>query len=204
MRKRNDLPPDINKFIMRKTISRVCKFVFIELVALLSTIFIWVYYSQNIKALILVSLALQLFICWFTGIYKSFTDRTWKGVIVSIKVEEKTGVFTNGSMKSYPYTKQVLFLTVKKQNGSVAKVKADEFGIREHQGYSVPLEGNVELHLSDYKEGDVIYHFYGLDHLYVVSNDMERTTNCVICGSSNSRKNRYCYCCKHSLLHIDE
>lgn len=191
---------------MRKTISRVCKFVFIELAVLLSTIYIWVYYSQekNTKYLILVSLALQLFICWFTEIYKSFTDRTWKGVIVSIKVEEKTSVYTNGSMTSYPYTKQVLFLTVKKQNGSIAKVKANEFGIREHPGFSVPSEGNVEFHLSDYKEGDIVYHFYGLDHLYVVSNDMNRTTNCVICGSSNSRENRYCHCCKHSLLHIEE
>ena len=101
-------------------------------------------------------------------------DRSWRGEIVEISVEEERDAYYPGGVKDkvFPYVKHVIYLKVKLENGKHKRIAVQEFGRRQHIGCEVPNEGDVRNHLDDYFVGDSVYHFYGLKYNYVVKNSL--------------------------------
>ena len=104
-----------------------------------------------------------------------------------------------GGGKAFPYDKNVIYLKVKKDNGKETRITAREFGIRSHAGFPVPNEGDITQHLNEYSVGDIVHHFYGLKHNYIVKKNSEMI-ECVVCGSQNQKDRNDCLSCGHSLI----
>ncbi len=141
----------------------------------------------------------MLFPFAITGVPHKLIDRSWTGIVTEICVKEKTGTYTAGGGKAFPYVKNVICLKVRKDNGKEKYIFAREFGVRSHAGFSVPNEGDVTQHLDEYSVGDQVYHFYGLKHYYIVKKNSEMV-DCVVCGSQNPKERSNCLSCGHALI----
>ena len=200
------LPKDVRKHICKNITFRLLKFLLLAAISL----FLMVYLNERLmeKCHIIVYTCIQLFIFvmpfFLTDMPFKLLDKSWRGTIKAIDIKEETGVFSAVNWRPFPYTKHSIYLTVELENGKLIQAKAKEYGTRMHRGFPVPSEGNIQHHMNDYKEGDIVYHFYGLTELLVISKQQSSNTNyvnCVICGSQNPKESSQCHCCGHSLLH---
>lgn len=196
------LPKDIRSYICKRFMFRLLKFL---ILAAMSSFLI---YFLNIKimdrshilvyTILLVGLGVLPF--WISELPMKLLDSSWRGTVKAVDIKEETGTYTVSS-RSCPYIKHTIILTVEKENGKIIKTKAKEYGTRRHKGFAVPHEGNIQFHMHDYQEGDIVYHFYGLSELFVIGKNRPMNVNCVVCGSENPRKACCCHHCGHTLLH---
>ncbi len=158
------------------------------------------------KCHIVVYMMIQLFIFvlpfWITEVPFKLLDKSWCGTVKAVDIKEQIGTYTALNLRSYPYTKHSIILTVETENGETIKVKAKEYGIRRgRRDFAVLSEKDIQQHMNDYREGDTVYHFYGLTELFVIRKKPSTNVNCVICGSQNPIESCKCYHCGHTLLH---
>lgn len=195
-----NLPKDIQKYIAKKIVKCVASFVTLEIIAIVITFVSWEYFSSKANAVfhycvIVAICAIPFFVAGFP---RRIIDRAWRGIVTDVQIKTETGSYSVGGGHAYPYTKNVIYLRVKKDNGKESYVAIREFGIRSHKGFPVPNEGDVTKHLNEYSVGDVVYHFYGLKEYYVVRQNSD-IIDCVICGAKNKSNLGLCDNCGHSL-----
>ena len=196
-----DLPNDIVKCVYKKIARCVITFMILESVAIITGVLSWQALDAKMGAFLHICILILLIIVpvFASGFPFKLIDKSWTGIVEDICIKEKTGTYADGEGEVFPYPKNVIYLKVRKDNGKEKYIAAKEFGIRHHKGFPVSNEGDVTKHLDDYSEGDKVYHFYGLKHCYVVRKNSEMT-ECVVCGSSNTKERDDCLCCGHSLI----
>lgn len=196
-----DLPNDIVKCVYKKIARCVIMFMILESVAIITGVLSWQALDAKMGAFLHICILVLLIIVPFfaSGFPLKLIDKSWTGIVEDICIKEKTGTYTVGAGEVFPYSKNVIYLKVRKDNGKEKYVAAKEFGMRHHKGFAVPNEGDVTKHLDDYSEGDKVYHFYGLKHYYIVRKNSEMI-ECVVCGASNKKEREDCLSCGHSLI----
>ena len=202
------LPKDISGYVKKKVLRRLlCLLALLALFAA-ANVYLWSKLREidNINNdvyvyFIVISIILPFLI---SGVPLKMIDKSWRGEVIAVDITEETGAYARGKSVA-PYTKHVIILKVKKDNGTVCDVRAAEYGIKNHLlGEAVPNEGNIKHHMNDYHAGDLVYHFYGIPHNFVVSSDVTKPTNCVICGYQNKNEDEKCFNCGHSLIKYEE
>ena len=201
MAKNKDLPRDIAKHVNRKIARCIIIFVLLESIAIGISIFSREYLTANTNIAFYIFIVLFLCIIPFfvSGFPFKLIDKSWRGIVTDVLIKEETGTFMAGGGKAFPYDKNVIYLKVKKDNGKETRITAREFGIRSHAGFPVPNEGDITQHLNEYSVGDIVHHFYGLKHNYIVKKNSEMI-ECVVCGSQNQKDRNDCLSCGHSLV----
>lgn len=196
-----DLPNGIEKYVYKKIARCVLMFMLLESVSVGISVLSWQALAAKTSSFLHIGILVLLGIVPFfaSGFPFKLIDKSWTGIVTDICVKEKTGTYTAGEGEVFPYSKNVIYLKVRKDNGKEKHIAAREFGIRSHKGFSVPNEGDVTKHLDDYSIGDKVYHFYGLKHYYIVKKNSEMV-ECVVCGTSNPKGREDCLNCGHSLI----
>lgn len=196
------LPKDIKRYVRKTILLRFLKFI---ILAAISSFLIYFLNDRIMErchilvyTILLVGLGIMPF--WVSEIPLKLLDRSWRGTIKSVDIKEETGTVTV-STRVYPYTNHIFILTVETENGRIIKAKAKEYGFSRRKNSQIPHAGNLQLHMNDYKEGDIVYHFYGLRELFVIGQNRPMNVNCVVCGSENPRISTHCHHCGHTLLH---
>ena len=201
------LPEDIRKWIRKKVIFCVTKFLIFEMIAMTVCInlFLWEDFQSNTTVafkcfLVIISVILP---CYISGFPIKLIDKTWSGVVTNVDIREETGVYrAGGGGRVFPYTKHVIYLTVEKADGKNIEIPVREFGRRSHKGFSVANEGDIRNHLNEYSIGDTVIHLYALKEYYVIRS-RSNMIDCVICGTKNEKGRDECLECGHSLLKIE-
>ena len=62
--------------------------------------------------------------------------------------------------------------------------------------------GDVAHDVENYRVGDEVYHFYGLDDLVVRREGGRSIVECVVRSTTNPVRRRYCFCCGHTLAKL--
>ena len=196
-----DLPKDIVKCIYKKIARCVLLFLLLAGVSVLIGVLSWQTLEVKTGAFFHVCILLLLAAVpfWASGFPRKLIDKSWTATVTEVCIKERTGTFTDGEGEVFPYSKNVICLKVRKDNGKEKYIAVKEFGIRRHKGFPVPNEGDVTHHLDDYSIGDKVYHFYGLEHYCVVKKNSEMA-ECVVCGASNPSERTDCLNCGHSLI----
>ena len=196
------LPKDISRYVRKKIIKRFLWLIVLSAAFAALNIYLW-NEIENISIvtrvlLLVVSIILPFII---SGVPVKMLDRSWRGEVISTEIKEETGVYMHGGQYATPYTKHVIILNVKKDNGKICKVRVAEYGSKNRlRGEEVPNEGNIQHHMKDYLEGDLVYHFYGIPHNFVVSREIHRPTNCVMCGCRHPKTDDKCFNCGYKLI----
>lgn len=200
--KQIQLPKDIRKYVRNKILFRLLEFLILIAASAFLNILLYEEFIQktHISVYMVFLLITVILPFWITRVPFHFFDRSWCGTVKAIDIQEETGTYTVGS-RPWPYTKHSIILTVETTNGKLIKTKVKEYGIKSHKGFAVPSEGNIQLHMNNYSEGNMVYHFYGLTELFVISQNKSTNVSCVVCGSQNPMKSSQCHYCGHSLLH---
>lgn len=197
------LPKDIVKYVKKKIIGYVALFVLLECAAIVINVLTWEYFAARTPLPFHIGVIVWICIVPFIVLKFPFKliDRSWRGEIVEISVEEERDAYYPGGVKDkvFPYVKHVIYLNIKLENGRYKRIAVQEFGRRQHIGCEVPNEGDVRKHLDDYSVGDSVYHFYGLKYNYVVKKHSEQLV-CVVCGSKNKKDSDECFECGHSIV----
>ena len=198
------IPKDIHNYVRKKVISCVLLFVSLEFLAAALNVFMFDSLSSVSEGWIHISVIITLQIVPFVISKFPFKiiDKSWNGEVVSVDIRTKTGAYTAGGTKVYPYTKHEVILEVKRPNGKTVKIKAKEIGERSHVGFSVPNEGDIKNYINYYSVGDKVYHFYGVPNYYVVKKLSDKN-DCVICGTQNTGERDTCLNCGYSLIKAD-
>lgn len=196
------LPKDIRRHICRISVLRLLKFLLLETLSFLLIFFLHerILEEFHIIAYMFFLVVTALAPVLITELPQKLLDRSWRGTVKAIHIKEKSAVYLFNSC-SKPYKKLVIILTVETDKGRTIQVNAKEYGIRRSQGFADPNERNVQLHMNDYREGDAVYHFYGLSELFVIGANRPMNVNCVVCGSENPKSSGRCHSCGHTLLH---
>ena len=147
---------------------------------------------------------------YFSKVFFLVIDRNWKGKILDVKVETKTGSYSHYG-KTRLCERNTILLIVEKENGKQIGVVAETFVSKSEGGENVRigreyeyaehvLRGKPEEFLRKYHVGDTVYHFRGIDrNLYVPASPQSLTT-CIVCGTENDFTKDACYQCGHSLV----
>ena len=198
-----NLPNDIVKYVKKKVARCVVIFAALGSASIGISVLSWQYFTGKTNAIFHICILLLLGIIpfWVSKFPWILIDRSWIGTVIDISIEQKTGTYTVGGGKSFPYDKNIIFLKVRKDNGKEVYIPAREFGIRSHAGFPVPNEGDVAQHLNEYSLGDTVYHFYGLKYNYIVKKNSEMI-DCIVCGSQNQKERSACLSCGHTLVII--
>ena len=195
------LPHDIKQYIRRKAIVYLVK-LFLWYVAVVAVnIAIWNYFTNPVTHVI-VTVASILLPFLFLGLPKDFLHSTVVGTVTSVHIAEETGSYRAG-VRYWPYTKHVIMLDIVTKDGKNLRVKAREYGMRSHQGFAVPFEGDIQLHMNDFAIGDTVYRFRGLPFPFIETQNRKNTEDCMICLSENPADVSACHFCGHTLLKID-
>ena len=197
------LPEDIHKYVRKKVVLCVSKFLIFEIIAAAICIYLFMWEDFQAKTtiiskclLIVISVILP---CYLSGFPIKLIDKTWSGVVTNVDIREEIGVRSGGGARVFNYTKHVVYLTVEKNNGKKSEIPVREFGRRNHKGFSVANEGDVRNHLNEYSIGDTVIHFYALKGYYVIKSKSDMI-DCVICGTKNEKSRSECLECGYSLL----
>lgn len=196
------LPKDISGHVKKKIIKRLSYLSALIVAFAAVNVYLWNgFKDMNTVArtsILIISIILPFVI---SGVPMKMIDRSWRGEVISTEIKEETGVYMHGGQYATPYTKHIIILNVKKDNGEIGKVKAAEYGTKNRlRGEEVPNEGDIQHHMNDYREGDLVYHFYGIPHNLVVSSEIHRPTNCVMCGCRNPKSDVKCFNCGYTLI----
>ena len=196
------LPKDIKRYVRKTILLRLLKFVILSAISSFLIYFLNDRIMERCHILVYTGLLVGLGIMpfWVSEIPMKLFDSSWRGIVKAVDIKEETGTVTV-STRVIPYTNHIFILTVEKENGKIVKVKAKEYGYKRYKGSKVPHAGDIQHHLNDYKEGDTVYHFYGLTELFVIGKNRPMNVNCVVCGSENPRTSTHCHHCGHTLLH---
>ena len=196
------LPKDIRRHVCRISVLRLLKFLLLETLSFLLIFFLHerILEEFHIIAYMFFLVVTALAPVLITELPQKLLDRSWRGTVKAIHIKEKSAAYLFNSC-SKPYKKLVIILTVETDKGRTIQVNAKEYGIRRSQGFADPNERNVQLHMNDYREGDAVYHFYGLSELFVIGANRPMNVNCVVCGSENPKSADTCHSCGHTLLH---
>ena len=199
------LPKDISAYVRNKTIKRILLLVALLAAFALANIYLWNEFKNTNAAVHALFVAISVILPFIiSGVPLKMIDKSWRGEVISTEIREETGVYMHG-IHAVPYTNHVIILKVKKDNGEIREVRAAEYGSRNRlRGEEVPNEGNIQHHMNDYGKGDLVYHFYGMPHNFVVSRDVNRPINCVICGYQNPKSDEKCSNCGHTLIKCEK
>ena len=196
------LPKDVAKYATRKAKRCVLIFASLEAVAIIAAVFSWDYFVSRTNPIFHTILLLVLCVTPFVvaGFPWKLFDRSWEGVVTEVYVKDEMGTYTAyAGGQPRPYPKYVIYLKVRTKNGEEKRIAVREFGLRVHVGFPVPNEGDVTKHVGDYSVGDCVYHFYGLEHYYIVKQNSEMV-ECVVCGTQNHKDRNDCIECGHSII----
>ena len=199
--KKISLPVDIENHVRAKVTKRIA-----SCFALLLLFSLILYfggerlfgYSRESKIICYTIVILLPF--FITGVPIKLIDRSWSGKVVSVKIKTAVAYHTESGSRGVPYTKNTIILLVDTDHGT-KRITVNEFGSKLHNGASVPSEGKIEHHTDDYSVGDSVFHFYGLDHPFVIRQNSD-TVDCVVCGTQNKGENKTCYDCGHTLIKV--
>ena len=199
------LPEDIRKYVRKKVVLCVSKFLIFEIIAaaICVNLFLWEDFQAKttlVSKCLLIVISV-IFSCWLSGFPIKLIDKTWSGVVTNVDIREEIGVRSGGGARVFNYTKHVIYLTVNKDDGKNIEIPIREFGRRSHKGFSVPNEGNIQNHLNEYSVGDTVIHFYALKEYYVIKSKSDMI-DCLICGTKNEKGRAVCLECGCSLLKI--
>lgn len=185
--KKLDLPADIKKYIAKRRIKTIVYFLLTEIllfVALYITTANW--RREDMNNFEFTALAMAVIPFFLFRIPQLFTDRTYKGEIISIGHKEENNV---GGMRSNPFKKgncrTVMHIETKSGKLYVAKL--------DHINSTGGPNGQI------YKVGDKVLHVAGTDYPKIIRNHNTEYTTCVVCGSKNDTGRDKCEYCKHSL-----
>lgn len=149
---------------------------------------------------------------YFSKVFLLVIDRNWKGKILDVKVETKTGSYS-GFGKTRLCERNTILLIVEKENGKQIVVVAETFVSKSDGGENVRIGkeyqyaehvlcGKPEEFLGKYHVGDTVCHFRGIDrNLYIPATPQSLTT-CIVCGTENDVTKRVCFQCGHSLVNL--
>lgn len=203
-----DLPEDIRRYVLKNIIKKLvlCG---VEITGLVAAWFVCSGYLighigfTNVLALFV---ALGVLGVSSTGIWRYVTDRPWCGEIIKVTVDRQRNSYSTGA-KTGVYMENVIRLYIKKDDGKTIIYNAMRLG--ENSGYPIQRPkfvgkyvalGDISKHVDNYSEGDRVYHFYGLEHIFVYHfEDMSRV-DCIVCGAKNPRSDSQCGFCGHSLV----
>ena len=195
------LPPDIKRHIRKKMIAYLIKLFLWESAVIAANIAVWNRFERPvIHAIITVVSIILPFL--FIGLPKNFLHSTVVGTVTEVHIREETDSYRVG-LRYWPYIKHVILLDIVTDEGRIRRVKAREYGQRSFEGFAVPFEGDIQLHLNDYAIGDTVYRFRGLALPFVVTHTRRNTNDCIVCGSENPSNQCNCYYCGHTILKID-
>ena len=200
------LPNDICVYVRKKMLKRIlCLVVLVALFAAVN-VCLWIEFKDmNVISRVAILVASVILPFIISGVPLKMIDRSWHGEVISTEIKEETGVYMHGGQYATPYTKHVIILNVKKDSGEMCTVRAAEYGSKNRlRGEEVPGEGNIQHHMNDYREGDLVYHFNGVPYNLVVCKEVHRPANCVMCGCRNPKTDDKCFNCGHSLIKYEE
>ena len=202
------LPEDVVKYVKKKVIRCISLFVICLCATIAISILTWNYFSTRTP------LAFHIGVVFWINIIPFFIakfpwtliDKSWSGEVVDVSIEEKVGAYTVANYMG-AYTKNIIYLNVKLDNGKNKSISIREYGSRINDigarsnqvSLAIPNAGDVTKHVDDYSVGDKVYHFYGLTHYYVVKKNAS-FSECVVCGLNNKKGCDKCAICGHSLI----
>ena len=201
------LPEDIKRFIKG---CRAKKLLHFALILVFCSVVLWYYRAEIFpfwlsvrRGILFTVLVVSPFA--FTRVPFCFIDSNWRGEVTDIKLHMGGGIggfFANGrgvvragnrsvAVKTVdggegrrPMSKYTVAVTVKRQDGSVKRVKVNTFGKT----------------MADYKLGDTVIHFKGIKDLLIISKRDDGILNCIVCGCNNPKTRDKCFGCGHTLL----
>lgn len=147
---------------------------------------------------------------YFSKVFFLVIDRNWKGKILDVKVETKTGSYSHYG-KTRLCERNTILLIVEKENGKQIGVVAETFVSKSEGGENVRigreyeyaehvLRGKPEEFLRKYHVGDTVYHFRGLERNLYIPTSHQSLICCIVCGTENDVAKDACYQCGHSLV----
>ena len=128
-----------------------------------------------------------------------FFDSSWTGVVSAVDIKTSIGTYSIGG-KHYPYTKNDIVLTVRKENGKTVKCIAKSLGVKEQKWIDPYTVGKIENHVDEFSVGDKVYHFYEFEYNFYVHKPQNVYKHCIVCGASNNLSRKYCLNCHQELL----
>ena len=199
------LPSDVKAYVRNKIFKRVFKCAVGEIIVILFLILFGsrVFDSFGIinKTIIYILLLTVPFL--ISGIPFKLIDRYWSGEIVDIKVITRSRPFNKYGGRTFAvYDENAIILFIKEHNTNVIIEEALALGVVDDKRlkfYNHPI-GKIENHLDDYRIGDNVYHFYGIDNLLIRHKTNDDSVKCVVCGIKNPTVNDKCNCCGYTLV----
>ena len=134
-----------------------------------------------------------------TGVPKKLIDRSFSGTVTAVEIKETTGTYTVGG-RPWPYTKEDMILTIKKDDGKSIKFNVLSLGVKENHWRFVSVLGKIEHHTTEYNVGDRVHKYYGYKHLYVEPAKTQDSKQCIVCGVKNPLQSTVCWDCHSELL----
>ena len=202
------LPNDIEKYVHKKIAKRIiiCALLLVLVAPVVAFLCVRMEAANEVQLRLRIAFymfAVVILPFAVSGVPIKLIDRTWRGKVISIKLDSSIAFHNEGKMRNASYTKNTVFLWVQTYSGKLKKINVKEFGAKLNSGAPVPNEGKIEHHTEDYSEGDTVYHFYGLPYYYVVKEKSDYV-DCVVCGTQNDSKRKDCLECGHTLLKLDK
>lgn len=198
------LPKSLRKKRIRKIITRIS----LCILLLAGGLFLIIAYGDMILSIrdkeyagirILFYLIILVLPFIITGVPMKLIDTSFSGTVIATEVRERTDTVRVG-VRYFPYKRQDMILTIKKDDGKEIRYTALSLGSRDSSSWTlrIPAVGKMEYHTQEYNVGDRIYKYYGFKHIFVQMANEGRT--CIVCGSKNDSKDNVCWCCDSELI----
>ena len=206
------LPLSIQRLVKRRIILRIVAFVLLEAISafLVATVLSSTYDFEPMSLVVICAIIL-LTPFFISGFPLRLIDKPWCGRIIAVDVETKSDACMVGG-KPHIYIKNSIVLTIEKENGKFctkevislgSSAKNADYGweYRSAQfGSGYYAMGDVTHDIENYRVGDEVYHFYGLDDLVVRREGGRSIVECVACSTANPAERDDCFNCGHTLI----
>ena len=207
-----NLPSDIQNYAKKQMVKKIL--LFLCYLALSALILLGLIPSlsrhMGFVPILLLCLAAIGASAYFSKVYFLVLDSNWRGKILDVKVETKTGSYSHYG-KTRLCEKNTILLVVEKENGKQIGVTAETFVSKSDSGENVRIGreyqyaehvlcGKPEEFLKKYRIGDTVYHFRGIDWNLHIPASLQSLTTCIVCGTENDISKDVCYQCGHSLV----
>ncbi len=154
---------------------------------------------DGVKIMLSIFLLLAPFV--ITGVPLKLIDSAWSGTVTNIDIITVTGVYTTGGGEPWPYTKNDMVLTIKKDNGKMTKYTVMSLGTRPYSSANDTLAtGKMEHHEAKFQVGDRVHKYYGYKHIYATHQDERECKYCISCGTANKLERHNCWSCNADLI----
>ena len=207
MYNRPDLPLSLKRKRMRNILLRIVLCLFLLFVV----IFVIVMWGNKLFPLTLQSKAgykgLQglfyviLLILPFiiSGVPIKLIDKSWSGMITSVKVLENLGTTPN-PRNVIIFPKQDLILTIKTDAGKEIEFTVLSLANAVKPTLEVSNVGKIYYHTHEFCVGERVHKYYGYKHLFVSYEKYHQVKYCISCGSKNTLNEIACWHCGCELL----